>query len=290
MVKWISVWSIAALLLFSCEKEIEFKGDGGDPLLVLNCITETDSVFKVQFQRSRFFLESTNADYNITSGAVVTLTNLTTGQVFTSSTAGADGFYSMGTSAVAGNSYSIQVTHPDYETVSSTTFVPAAVAITAVDTSLYVSESGNNMQAHITWSDPAGKDFYVLKMSVYNSTQGSDVFDLVLSSTDLGMDDISASVTIGESFSDQLFFTDALFDGSQKTLEVHFLKPYAWDPGDHYKFTLFRCNEATYKYLVSTVKAGYSNGDPFSEPVKVFTNVENGYGVFGALSRAVFIQ
>jgi hypothetical protein len=291
-----SKWSYAfvaagALALLSCEKEIKYKGEQDEQRLVVNCITEKDSVFRVQLERSRFFLESTNGNFAITSNAVVKLTNVTTGQVVTSSSAGPGGIYNMGIPAVAGNEYTIEVTHPDYETVTAKTPVLPPVPILSVDTSSYVQQGGMYMKADVTWNDPAGKDFYVMKMALYDASQNMDIYpELSMASFDPALDEISSSEGIGnENFTNALFFTDELFDGSQKTMEVRFTMVFP-QPDQHYKFILYRCTEETYKYLVSAEKAYYYGGDPFSEPVKVFTNVEKGFGIFGSMARSVFIQ
>lgn len=288
MVKRISAIGVMALLLFSCEKEIEFKGKSSDPMLVLNCINESDSTFKVELQRSRFFMESTNGNFAITTGAVVTLTNVTTGQVYTSSTPGPDGVYSMGVASVPGNEYSIQVTHPDYETISGKTRIPIATPILSADTSSYIKEGMAHMKANVKWNDPAGEDFYVMKMAVYDEDQDWDIFpELQLASFDLALDSWSSSDLGDENFTNALFFTDELFDGSQKTMEIRFPDLYL-SQQNHYKVILFRVNKETYKYLLSAEKASYGD-DPFSEPSKVFTNIEKGFGIFGGVARAVFV-
>lgn len=279
------------LLISSCEKEIEYKGDNGDPVLVLNCIAENDSTIKVELTKSRFFLSSGNSDYTITSGAVITLVNQTSGQTYIQTVPDGDGLYVFPITALEGNSYTISASYPDFESVTSSMTVLYETPIVSVDTSSYSSSGQFFMKADVKWNDPSGTDFYVLKLSIVNTLSGLEFLNMPLGSNDQAMDELSASDFDGESFYPQLFFTDELFDGSQKTLEVRFPKSFTVpEPDDHYKFTLYRCTEATYKYLISTKKAEYAAGDFFSEPVKVFTNIENGYGIFGALSGAVFVK
>lgn len=285
---------IAAGLLIaaSCTKEIKYKGDNEDPLLVLNCIAEKDSTIVVELSKSRFFLSSNNDDYTITSNAILTLVNQTSGQTYVVTTPDANGKYVFPITALEGNTYSISASHPDFETVTSTMSVLYETPILSVDTSSYSSPNGVFMKANVTWNDPSGTDFYILKLSVINTSNGIEFLNQPLGSNDQAMDELSASDFAGEeNYSPHLFFTDELFDGSQKTLEVRFPKQWTMpDPNEHYKFTLHRCTESTYKYLVSSKKAEYAASDFFSEPVKVFTNIENGYGIFGALSGAVFVK
>lgn len=288
-----TMMALFIVLSVSCEKEIKYKGKSEDSLLVVNGITEGDSTIKVKLSRSRFFLESVNQDFTITSNAVLQLTNQTSGQTYVVSTADAQGTYMFPVAAVQGNSYSIQITHPSYPVVHSQMSVPVAIPIQAVDTSSYVKNGTTYMKAQVKWNDPSGKDYYVMKLSyVYNgSPMSEEVADQLLGSLDPALDELSASGFDGEEyFTNQLFFTDELFDGSQKTLEIRFPNNAFPSPDLHYKFILFRCSEATYKYLISTEKSQNADGDFFSEPVKVFNNIENGYGIFSSLSRAVFVK
>lgn len=280
------------LLIGSCEKEIEYKGDNGEPVMVLNCIAEKDSTIVVELSKSRFFLASEDTEYLLTSGAVITIVNQTSGQTYTQTVPDADGKYTFPITALEGNAYSISASHPDFEPVTATMSVPFETPILSVDTSSYSTQYYTYMKGQLTWNDLPGRDFYVLKLSIINTVSGLEYLGQPLASSDQSLDEFSASEFAGEdNFAPQLFFTDEFFDGTQKTMEVRFPKNFnGSDPNDRYKFTLYRCTEETYKYLISTKKAEYAQGDFFSEPVKVFTNIENGYGIFGALSGAVFVK
>lgn len=46
--------------------------------------------------------------------------------------------------------------------------------------------------------------------------------------------------------------------------------------------TLISLDEHLYKYLTTSILQRELHGDPFSEPINYYSNIENGYGVFGA--------
>jgi len=279
------------LSLASCEKVIDYKGSDEDPLLVVNSITETDSTIRVQLERSIFFLESDQANPAITSGALLTLKNETTGQTWTPGPPDTEGNYEFPATALQGNNYRISVSHPAYRSVQATMNVPGVVPVTSVDTSSYLTEYGKNMQAVVTWNDPYGKNYYVLKVSVVQSASQYEFQSLLVSSNDPSMDELSASeVGETESYVQHLFFTDELFDGTTKALNIRFQEMMQDMEDMHYAFQLFNCSEDTYKYLVSTEKSMQAADDFFSEPVKVITNIENGYGIFSAMAKSVFVK
>jgi hypothetical protein len=280
------------LILASCEKVIEYEGSGKAPLLVVNSINETDSTIRVQLLRSIFFLEADPQTPAITSGAQLTLTNETTGQTWTPGPPDTEGNYEFPATALQGNNYRIFVSHPSYKSVQATMSVPGAVPVTGVDTSGYFTASGPGLQSVVQWNDPYGKNYYVLKVfGTYVSTGQNISDELLVSSGDPSLDAVSASgVGDEERYVKHLFFTDELFDGTAKALNVRIRPQISGSEYLHYTFHLFNCSEDTYKYLVSTEKAMDASGDFFSEPVKVFTNIENGYGIFSTMARAVFIK
>lgn len=71
-------WSITflattiALLLTSCEKEIEFKGEQTDPKLVVNCLAEAGQPVKAYISKSYFFLD-TDENTQVPDDVVATL-------------------------------------------------------------------------------------------------------------------------------------------------------------------------------------------------------------------------
>lgn len=293
---WIILAGLTTLLVVSCRKEIEYKGEAEDPLVVVNCIMQADSVVKVHVERSRFFLDAQGSpsDFWITD-ATVTVTVGSSGQVYVQSTSDAEGNYVFPITAVGGESYVVSVSHPDYPTVSSITAVPVQVAITAVDTSSYVDLEGVRiMKATVNWNDAPGKDYYVLKASFKEMSSGNVFLSQPLASLDPGLDDLSASEPGGESsysYYSDLFFTDEFFDGQNKTMEVRISQGFVQLNNDlRLQLHLYRCNEETYKYLITSRKFQYADGDIFSEPAKVFTNITNGYGIFGAMTETLYLK
>ena len=79
----------------------------------------------------------------------------------------------------------------------------------------------------------------------------------------------------------RVFFTDGNFDGDLKTLKFSFDYRVVENPTP-LKIRLYSCNETTFKYFLAVERA--MNSGPFSEPVKVPSNVTNGYGLFGGMS------
>ena len=111
---------IAVLSLFACQKEIEYKGPGKKSVLVLNAVVENDSTFRVYLEKTVFFLSSeAESAKHITSGATIVVKNETTGETFTETTPSEANRYDFPFTTAANTTYSIEVSHPDFESISA---------------------------------------------------------------------------------------------------------------------------------------------------------------------------
>lgn len=279
---------LSAAVLFSCEKEIDFKGDVSEPRLVLNALVELDSTFRVHLERSRFFLDnSPQNDLAVTSGATVTVKNLTTNQtyVLTESTAGS--LYEFPFTVTANTSYSIEVSHPDYNAVSATTQTLSGVPILSVDTTSILQNNESRLRFELKFNDPgADENYYLIHVDIQEVYE-TDTFSypLYVMSNDPAIDN-SGNTDIDGSTYDMpyLALEDKTFNGGTKTLVFTSYNPFAWSSNPSSKLTikLTNMNRETYLYFKSVNLFGQQ--DIFSEPVKIFSNILEGFGIFGFMS------
>lgn len=274
-------------MITSCEKEIPYKGDEKDSLLVINQIIERDSTFAVQVQRSIFFLESNSTDPTI-NDAIVTITNLSNGTSETQS-AGTNGKYSFAMVAQEGTKYRIDASHASYPAVYAETTIPYVVSLSSVDTSSVIDPNamnGRRMDATLRWNDPVGTNRYIVVV------KWDGDFSFEPSNFWMTSNDLSISSGGGNEFGEDVYASffaidDAAFDGKQKEFKVSFDRPMDLETGE-YQFELYHCTEEAYRYLISSdiVQSTGGGGDPFTEPVKVFANITGGYGIFAGMSKS----
>jgi hypothetical protein len=265
----------------ACEKEIEYEGEAGESLLVINQLIDKDSTFSIEIERSVFFLENNTTDTHI-SDATVTLTDLSNGS-FETLSSGINGIYDFSMIATEGHQYEVTASKSDYPTASAKTVIPPTVSLISVDTSTYINPEyqENYMRATLKWNDLSGKNYYILTVST-EQLGGFGEERISMTSTDLSIingDDIDG-ISSGSMFA----LDDDFFDGSQKELRIEFPAPSTtFNEGVH--FRLYHCTEDTYRYLVSAERDVLSGeGGAFSEPVKVHTNILEGYGIFSGYS------
>ncbi len=283
------------ILLISCTKEIKIKGDNAKSLLVLNGIIENDSIIQVSLSKSTPAIgEQNTGSADITSSATLVLTDNTTSETFTSNSINSKGFYEFGTTAKAGHSYSISVTHPDYTSISSSMKSPENLSITSWD-SLSVIGPGYDPNdtiwrktVHLKWLDPIDANNYAVKVFSIDTVTGLEMNLMAYTYFD-GME---SSYTEGNEIQ---LFNDKTFNNSLMTISILFDEDFYHDPitnlptGEKsYKIILYNLSTEVYNYISSTNKSMNSgNGNPFSEPVAIYSNVKNGIGIFGGVGTAV---
>jgi len=218
--------------------------------------------------------------------------------------------------AEIGKTYQLVITHPDYETVTCETNIPKPVEIISIDTSSSVDEGNyynpyyRNLKVALKFKDPANEiNYYRLvacakqgRYSVeYNRTNNVDTV-IVVSNSYFSLNDPIINPN-EEDANDFLFdspgnrynvFTDELIDGKEYTVnfDITTVNPSPTDTtslegkGQFYNLTfiLQTLTRESYLFLKSSYEHQYYDGDPFAEPVQVFTNVENGIGIFAGCS------
>lgn len=282
---------VSALILSftSCEKEIPYKGDDEDPLLVVNAICKNDSLVRIDLERSVFFLANdANTSKLITSGATLKLTDLNTGIVYTQTVPVSGSTYEFPLTALPNNSYSIEVSHPDYPAVNATMKSTPKIELTAVDTSSFYNTDGQlTKKAVMKWNDPAGENYYMIKLFVTDPNGNYTYYNSFTTNDPSVEQDNSAG---GQNYFDLLYFSDELFEGKAKEFEINFSTYFPQNPADNpiYTYHLISMNKETYQYLVSVDKNGQT--DFFTEPVKVFNNINGGYGIFGSINHSLIVH
>jgi hypothetical protein len=258
------------------------------PKIVIQGIVEIDSTFAVYLERTYAFNE-TNPETEITSGAVITVVNLNSGATFTSSVPVDSNRYEFPFNTAPNTDYQITVTHPDYPTVTATAHTTNVVPLISVDTASLMNDSYPKLIGTLTWQDPPGQNYYMVRVryqysdedsSIVGSGGGAYSYDPVIDNSS-NSDPLSP-----ENWTMYFVFTDEQFENSIKSLEIISNNPfYGWD-NSKMEYYLTSLNYDTYLYYKTRLIQAYA--DPaFSEPSKIYSNVNNGYGIFGSVSGSV---
>jgi hypothetical protein len=283
--------SVTSFLLFTnCTKEIEFDAQDIAPRIVVNSLFTNDSLWTANISRSVGVLETTsytsinNADISIFNGNGVLVTTLTDQ---------GDGLYTSPTGAtpVADELYTIEVNASGYTSVSATNRIPTAVQINSIDTVSSTNSDGQTiLETTINFQDPpTNENYYMVEVLVKGTW--IDFFEgdtiefrepLEISCNDVNVETVNRFNFGGfENTYLYLMLKDENFDGEDYALTFSVINYAELKDLELFgEIRLVNTSEAYFNYLKSFNMYQSASGNPFATPVQVYSNVENGMGIF----------
>jgi hypothetical protein len=284
--------SLIAIVCFnSCEKVVPFEGDIDSSKLVINSIFESDSIFKVHVSVSRSVIDTSSfqniVDANVKikdeNGYLVETLNHTN-----------NGFYSGQNIPEENKTYTLEVEHPNFTNITASDSLPSPITINNVDTSSILDPiNGDRLQITINFDDPLNvQNFYLVEtysVNEYLLVYGLDTVERELDTIQQTMfltDEVFQNG--GSPWREQGLFNDLLFDGQSKTLEIEIPSNFKGNENDYewsyntigLRVYLHNISKSYYYYRSSLEQYQNASGNPFAQPVQVFSNIENGFGIF----------
>ena len=283
---------ILLIIICSCEKAIPFEQEIESNKVVVNGIYFRDSVWKIHLSKSRFILD-TSTSTNLENATISILDQ--NANIIDTLHHVDNGFY-IGFKSPNNGPYMLNVKTSLNENINSTSILPNTVPAFIADTLSYVNSGKNRLQISLNFDDPITDENYFeigvymkkRKMSVNTNSNGqTDTnYSLISKWMNLKCDDQNIEKTINNN----LIFNDKLFNGSNKTLRFDVrnrVKDFSNDPSNKIlNFDIYFMNicSSLYHFHKSLKNHVNSSGDPFSQPTQVYSNINNGIGVFAGAS------
>ena len=279
------------LILFSCDDmsmTINLSLNEHESLLVVNANAEADKKLKVFVTKSIDPLSSNSFEY--IDDAVVLLKEdmqLLDRLLFDK----IKECYLSNEVIESGKIYQLEVNHSDFLLASSEVYVPNIVEIQNAELGLI----SNDFRAfEFDVDDPLFIDnFYLLRIKGYvedieyeEDSIGFRWKDLWFESSDPSFDNNNFW---GESYEGRrILFNDQIFNGTKKTF---YMDVSYWEELDSVKLVLYSVSESFYKYHISRILQNQNGTSEIlgAEPVVVYNNIQNGFGVFAATSKSDLI-
>lgn len=275
--------------------------------LVVNALLVPDQPFGIRVSSSRYILAETDTFASVDDAQVTLFED---GRAVAQPEHTGAGWYASEFWPQPGHRYDLQVSSETRGTVAASSELHPAVAIQqltadSVPTRIISCAGANCTSEYITdyelqlrLTDPGGHGFYEVlgyatvqdSVPVRNNTGDSVGYEVLqrphrlnFVTDDLAIDRANLGVAGDSIFGTSLLFSNNIFAGKSYTLS------FATDndqPRRAVRLTILlrTLSEAQYQYLRTRWLAEDTSGDPFAEPVPVFSNVENGYGIFASYS------
>jgi len=288
-----AILALMIVLLQSCEKTEKIENfPKSAPKLVLVSSLNPDSAIRLMLFKSLSILD--NAPNKAITGAKVELFRDDL-PVSSLAAANSGNSYLFQEIPQAGHRYSVRASLQGYEEIFATTEMPFLVPIQQVSVKLYDTSSWNYYPRYyfgkgkvtLGIDDPGNEEnYYMVNMFQYDTSysigMNGDTLDVYVYQNFLQNYEYSSDQNILIEFQENYsyYLSDKFFNGRKFDLELTFGYG-SYKPGGTIQLELHTLSREQFLYCKSRSIFNRNDGNPFSEPVKIFTNVENGYGILG---------
>jgi hypothetical protein len=273
---------------------------GRPPRIVIGGLQQLDSTWYVDLSEDRSILTKDATPYAPINNATVTITG-DDGSSVTLSKVGYSRYKHESNFPTPGRHYKLVASAPGYSTVEAEMTMPPIVPIIDIEwdsTNVPTAPPSNfysqyNIPFKVKFQDPSGtKNFYTVYVHVYGEAFR---FDPVTGEKIVQKFRTTSAVwiidpAIAEEDEFIPIWRDESFDGQMYTanLETRFNR----QPNQtthRVEVFLFNVSEDYYRYFETLRVARNVEGDPFAQPVQVYSNVNEGLGIFAGHSADVVI-
>jgi hypothetical protein len=276
------------LTISSCKKTLEIKLPDEQKKIVINSLfTENDTMI-VNISKSLHILDNLDVKYLSDAEVFIYEDNILLGQLTHSNNGD---YYSSELIPNINKQYRVEVFYPDLEMASASSIIPQKVPILSIDTATVYSN--NQMwgstepypvyELTINFKDPIEvTNYYILELKYlyeyeYEGFYNSNWYDLYYYSEDILLSDNVSGV-----------FSDELINGKNYNLKVTVDKYNFYTDTTLVQANLISITEDYYLYKKTLDKHNEAKGNPFAEPVQVYNNIKNGYGIFSGYQNYAF--
>ena len=296
----------ATLLLAACETAVEIELPEEEPRLVLNSLFQAGSLWAVEVSESQSVLSDEGLAL-IPSATVEILEGGEVVETLAYEPSPADRpfvpalYRSRGHRPEPGRTYTVRASAPGFPTAEATTSVPIPPPLSLrIDRVQLREDLSPGVQEHglsITFFDPdSAANYYALAVyRVINArnAEGSDVYgsigfssgDAVLRENRLVDDDFFE--VDGDPLYDRAYFSDASIDGQAHTFKIRTATFDEEGVDEQYFVVLESLSSDFYEYLRTREISDYTGENPFAEPVSVYSNIQEGFGIFAGFSTSM---
>jgi hypothetical protein len=275
----------------TCTKIIEIDFPEHEPKLVVNSLF-TDG------QRIRVHLSKTASAYEYSTPTFENgLVRLFCNDEEIDTLIFNNGYYFSNINAEQGEKYSLKVSAPEMDDVSSEDSIPGKTLIESYvhrDSVMMNDYNYPVMQLELGFTDKPGPDFY--ELSVIADYYVADFNYRHSVGFKYSTDPVLVSTGLLDYYAESIVFTDELFDAEQTSIKANYWIQTGEMPligeGPEYGYILFvslrSISESYYNYIRKQIIYQFSlesnifTGLP--DPVHMYSNITGGYGIFAGYS------
>lgn len=284
------IFFICIVMSASCTRVIEIDMENTQPLPVINALINPDSIWQISLTRSRNILEISyyapipNAEVTILddNGVLIETLQYVSDQYFRYK-------YRGSSTPMENGLFRVSVKMEDGQVLSAKSQIPVPVPIESVeiDSSKFII-NGDDIEMAVVFNDPPKeKNYYTIK--ILRSAYYLNNEDTIRFVEDVYYEPVNPKFEIDVSNGNGTLISDNLFNGDVYEFRLKIKPYYNMGTTENLKVGLLSVSEEYYKYFFSINLQSGNSEDPFAQPTQVFSNIENGIGIFAGYSSS-YIQ
>ncbi len=192
-----------------------------------------------------------------------------------------------------GKEYSLTVDSKKFGTATASEIVPKNPVIESLDFNkeVFKGEFGEYYKFSCVINDEKDvENYYFISFRL----SGLNRSYLGVETKDPQLKKIFIRSDLSNNYHSESFFlvSDKSFDGNKRKVLFEIDKPYYGNNNQHKYKIVMQVNSVTksyYNYVISRDQARSSNDNPFTEPVVIIDNIENGYGIFNVYAYKKYV-
>jgi hypothetical protein len=290
---------IIATSLFSCEKTVNIKIPDNGRKLTVNSFFSKDSNLVVSLSKSRYILDGT---YNFESVEDADISFFENNNLVENLNEVNPGIYKSNFILQENNNYRIEVSSKDFPVVNCQSSIPGKTEIISLSVNPSADEYGNQtVTFKLKFQDDLGSTNYYfiqvfrrVKYTYYDEDSGTEITNENIEMVYIDSDDPNVFQE-DWALTDGLLMSGELINGREYTLSFASSSGYYYEgqnessnEDDTTYFIYFHSvSKDYYLYYKSLSKHRETKDEFFMEPVQVYNNIENGFGIFAGYSTVV---
>lgn len=196
----------------------------------------------------------------------------------------------------AGRNYELRVSHPRFPTVYSTAQIPRQPRVrlnTAASQSAVLIDGKQMTPIDFQILDDASENYYAIEVWA-SKADGSVPYSRQTFYSQNKVLEENLVVTSGSESNDEyhaytpdrgVFFSNGKFKGRGASFRIFVDNNFSM-PMDRLSVRVLRLSRELYEFTTSYQKQLVNQSNPFAEPAQVFSNIQNGSGIFAGYSVA----
>ena len=275
---------IKVFIFFSCTQDVTLEFDH-EPKLCINCILNPDSFITARLTLSHSLDNS--GKFEVVNNAVIKLYE--EDNLMGTLKLKSNGKYSLTQKPVSGKTYHIVAEAIGYEAIEANTTIPEKPTIKCTKDTTSIIENLNwpIVDLNVWLTDHPGKDYYWLyQIFVGKDRREGGTCNPINAPF---VDNFNRTIDSDSKYGFTHFLQIRLTDEGYESQILEFMIPDFVLTGNYKAQHFLNADEHYDKYIKTTIIKRMSENDdlPFYEPVQIYSNIENGYGIFGSCAITI---